>query len=229
LTDDNDNAPRPYTETGGPCTPAWLKMLFGNQDPETRVLTSGYLPPGRTELTLLARSLNTTHWAFTVAIREAPAAHAAAERVSLAIGALNHFFEDRYRSCISSDGKQLQSVEIVEGETELAKRYYDFRLAMQEHKFLLPIDDLLMHPTRLDTWRSIAVEISNAFTMAMSRTNQKPIGISNEGPRVRFVAAVLKKMLGENVTPGNIAKHLKETGAGKQRVPRPARRKTGTI
>jgi hypothetical protein len=219
----------PFTETGGSCTQVWLKELFNNQDPKTRVLTDKYRRPGPLELILLARSLNTTNWMYKLSTTKAKDCRRRAEEVRSAFEALNHFFEARYRQCFSEDGEPRLPDGIIASEELLYNSYNDFCQVMMSHKFLLPMDSTLMMPPGPDTenWRMVVAEISGAFTQAIRRTNpDKIVGNSNQGPRARFVKAIVQQMFGVTVTVENVAKQLKELENGVTRKIRPMRRKT---
>ncbi len=63
-----------------------------------------------------------------------------------------------------------------------------------------------------DEWRHISFALSSAFDLLMGHNLA---GTSNEGPRVRFVTAVIEAVTGERLTLGNVAHHLKMTKPGR--------------
>ena len=58
-------------------------------------------------------------------------------------------------------------------------------------------------------WHKWAPSLATAFRNAMSSTNAKSLGLSNEGPVVRFVTAVIPFTTDESPNMGAVAKHLK--------------------
>jgi hypothetical protein len=60
-------------------------------------------------------------------------------------------------------------------------------------------------------WRDLAVRISGDLLYALASTNSNiDLGISNDGPVPRFVAAVLPMITGDSPTVANVAKVLKD-------------------
>ncbi len=60
-------------------------------------------------------------------------------------------------------------------------------------------------------WHRYAPRLAEAFRVAMSSTNSKRLGLSNDGPVVRFVTAVIPYVTGDGPKTGAVAQHLKRT------------------
>ncbi|MGH7111042.1 MAG: hypothetical protein ACREFK_11510, partial [Stellaceae bacterium] len=126
------------------------------------------------------------------------------ERAADAVDTLIMYFEERRRECL----KKKYDAETIESERKLYNAFGKFLRTLDKHSFGLDMDMVLMM-ANLEGWHDIALVIAEAFKVAMSANRIEPLGIANEGPVARFVAAVIPSITGEAPTPGAVSQHLK--------------------
>ena len=74
------------------------------------------------------------------------------------------------------------------------------------HSLLLPISQLA---APIERWHHFAEDLADAFRKAMHSTNPGlELRLSNNGPVVRFLKALVPEITGEKPTLGSIARHL---------------------
>jgi hypothetical protein len=87
---------------------------------------------------------------------------------------------------------------------------------------LQPIDRTFVNPPA--TWHDCAAELERAFRKAMSSTNSGKLGIANDGPVAKFVAAMVKRVTGEdNLVLETVARHLQTKRKKAKRTVTPKR------
>jgi hypothetical protein len=172
--------------------------------------------PGHADLATLAKYLNLVHGTFRFAVKVANKSKPAADKVSEAFAVLMHFFEER-RSACQVENSVRPSVEIVESEKQLYNDFYGFVRTFEAHEFNLDMDaGLLMR--HIDHWHDLAEMIAGAFKVAMSRNNdQQTLGLSNDGPVPRFVAATIPLITGEKPSAQAVGKWLKDQARARKR------------
>jgi hypothetical protein len=162
--------------------------------------------PGRNDLRSLAWRLDEIRGAFEFATMIANGSHETAYRVRNALAVLMMFFEERDRAC----RLEKPDPRAIETERHLRDQFWRFVLAMAAHNFELDMDAGTLMP-RLENWRDLAEVVAGAFMATMARANGgRELGISNDGPVGRFVAAVVPLITGEKKpTPASVAAHIK--------------------
>jgi hypothetical protein len=173
--------------------------------------------PSMPSLNQLAWELNDIHgifWYRKTRTPESDAKQKRAMKVRDAIETLSAFFEERKGAWRSIRGTATSK--IIKRERELYKEFDHFVLAMQTHVFELDmdVDDVVLMP-RHESWRHIANVVAGSFKNAML---PQELGLSNNGPLARFVAAVMPLMTGEHPSIVNVAKHLKDTAAARAKA-----------
>lgn len=116
-----------------------------------------------------------------------------AEAVQRSIETLDEFFAERARQCFLPNGEPL-SQEVLEIEKGLYAKYSAFCEALGMTSGALEMDSTAVMPDREEGWQTLVLQISNAFDVAMSPTNERKPGISEKGPRTRFIRMALVQM-----------------------------------
>jgi hypothetical protein len=193
------NPPRAATPPAGaePFSVGEVQTILG------KVLKQGKRP-GLTEVAQLTHALNLMHGTYVFAQKVANDSKKTAALVYSAIGVLQWFFKIR-RTAWEAPGTPPTA---VAAEQELFSKFTAFGDAMQAHNFELDMDAGLLMPDITD-WHQLAVPVAGAFRLAMAPRNPgKEFGKTAGGPLPRFLAEVLPRITGEQVTAAAAGKCL---------------------
>jgi hypothetical protein len=203
------NARIPF-HTGGPFTDAKLRVILKSVLKQPNIKK-----PSLQEVEELAFALNDICGAYRFSRDVAKKSNTMAAEVREALATLERFFEERQQMC-----ERGYRPETIAAEQILYGKYCDLVSALRDHDFVLDMDVAATTPEMKKGWRDIALAIASAFKLALANSGAK-LGLSNDGPVPRFVAAVIPLITGEQPTVINVGKHLKD-------VARPKKGKSGT-
>ena len=171
----------------------------------TSVLKQSQRPPAKADLHRLVISLNRIAGTFAFAVHVANASKPMAAEAQNAIDVLVTFFKRRQQ-----EASRYKGSDIAQREADLATSFNDFLRKLIAHKFDLDMDVGLTMPV-IDHWHDVAERVASDFKIAMIETmGPRNLGLSNEGPIPRFVAAVIPQITGEHPSVGAVGKFLKE-------------------
>ncbi|HZL30419.1 MAG TPA: hypothetical protein VFC54_05090 [Pseudolabrys sp.] len=192
------SAPFPFY-TGGSFTGAGLRETIAG------ILGNRYSHPSADALNRLAFSLNNYAGIFQYSRDVANKSRIQRHDVIEAIQTILCFLDDREKACHAEQ----QSIETIENERLLHKRFDAFLLSLQNQICNLDMDyAATCFPAVSHNWKSLAPVIAEAFKVSMLSADPPQIfGKSHTGPVPRFVYAVMPGITGETPTSLNAVGH----------------------